>query len=334
MMWADIRNSTIPQINSIESNIFLNEVKTVEDYISYLSNRDCSPLNKDDQGYTHAHYAIMTGNIEILEYLITNYNCDIHSIIDNSMQESTIHLSIDSGNVNMTHFLISKGVDPNLRNINGQNAFIYSCFKNRILHASYLARLQHININSADNDGCTGLHYAVMNKSEKLVNELLNYDIDLKKSDKDGMTPLHVASRNGYASISMKILEKDITTFSCIDSMNKFPLDYALQGKCPNTQNVFTHFDQLRRLPKIVREYRTYIPILIWSIAAFIAVLYVPLIIKLLIYVGFIITFTILVNKVNILHTKDSTIKAVVISIGVMALLYSNYAAYISPGML
>lgn len=270
----------------------------------------------------------MAGNIEILEYIISNYDVDIQS-----SEESTIHLSIDSGNVKMTHFLISKGVNPENRNMNGQNAFIYSCLKNRLLHASYLARLPHININSTDNDGRTGFHYAVMNKSDRLVKELLRYDIDLKKSDKDGMTPLHIAARNGYSSISHMILEKDITTLSCFDSMNNLPSYYAFQGKCSSTENVFTKFEQLRKLPTKLREYRTFIPVLVWAIIAFIAFLFVPLYIKLIMYTGFMITILILINKFNILHTKDSTVKAVVFSLGTIGLLYVNYASYISPGV-
>lgn len=282
--WDDIISSTYPS-NKYDDATY--NFLTVEDCEASFSNRDINIISEDHNGYTPVHYAIATGNLDVLNYLVSKKG-DIHLPSSNENKDTTIHLSIDSGNLSMTHYLISNGVDPNQCNLIGQNALIYAALRNKYLHVAYFLHMDNIDKNAQDADGNTALHYAVENGSIRIIKELLKYNVDLKRANREGMTPLHIAARKGLSIIADLILTTDITTYRALDNYRKSPADYALQDQDQRTISVFKEHRAIFRLPQFVQKYRYHTTPIMWVIILYLIFAYTPFYIKIVSVIGLI----------------------------------------------
>jgi ankyrin repeat protein len=66
---------------------------------------------------------------------------------------------------------------------------------------------QRIDVNSAEPDGTTALHYAVQNDDAALVDRLIRAGADVKVSNRYHITPLYLACVNGNATIIERLLK-------------------------------------------------------------------------------------------------------------------------------
>jgi ankyrin repeat protein len=108
----------------------------------------------DEHGYTPVHYASRRGNLKVLKYLVSK-NGDINLKTRTDGADTAILLSIDSGDVNVTHYLVSRGADPSVANTYGFNALHCAVNARRVLHLAYLLHLPGLNLNAPDITGRT-----------------------------------------------------------------------------------------------------------------------------------------------------------------------------------
>ena len=83
-----------------------------------------------------------------------------------------------------------------------------------------------IELNEADDDGNTLLHYAVDNEHLAFVELLLEYEVDVNVVDYDQTTPLHIASLNGNLDL-VKLLIKAGALVNKMDDQRRTPLHLA-----------------------------------------------------------------------------------------------------------
>lgn len=174
--------------------------------------------------------------------------------IVNKKFDTLLHSSARANQVDISRFLLSKNLDPNRPNINGQTPFAIACSKlNSKLAETFL--LYDININTKDNLKNTPLHRGI--QSSEIVNLLLNnaanphavnifnqtpyrMSIDYPNSlevflkhkinpntvDENGQTLLHEAIINKNMEIAT-ILKKYNADVNYKDNLGKSPLFYA-----------------------------------------------------------------------------------------------------------
>lgn len=65
----------------------------------------------------------------------------------------------------------------------------------------------HADVNAADLDGTSALHWAVVRDNVRVVNALIRARADVKKANRYGVTPLAVACTNGNADIITRLLD-------------------------------------------------------------------------------------------------------------------------------
>src|SRR5256885_9419448 len=66
---------------------------------------------------------------------------------------------------------------------------------------------QKVDVNSAEADGTTALHWAVRADDLSLVDKLIAGGAKVKVANRYGVTPLHLASVNGNAAMLEKLLK-------------------------------------------------------------------------------------------------------------------------------
>lgn len=269
-----------------------------------------SPTN-DENGYSSMHYAIAQGDIEAVKYLVEkNWNIDYPT--SNDTKDTTIHLSIDSGNVMMLHYLVTNGVDPNQCNLAGQNGLIYAAFKNKLLHVSYLLHIKNITKNAQDEDGNTALHHAVKNGNIIIVKELLKHNVNVKKANREGMTPLHIAAKTRNSYIAQLLLENDISLFNITDNYRKTAYDYALEDQDSKTIEIFKKFKAIYRFPKVIRRFYYHFVIFAIMSSLYLIFRYMPIYIEVIALVLFFKYFYTLFSSEDFQIEKNPSIKLLV----------------------
>lgn len=299
------------------SNFFFESVESCEES---FHNNSFNTNEFDESGYTPVHYAIASGNVEVLSFLIANKG-DIHKPTENDNKDTPLHLSIDSGSITMTHFLITNGVDPSQCNLIGQNALMYAAMQQKILHLSYLCHIQSIDKNVTDIDGNTALHYAIQKGSKACVLELLKYNIDLKKKNREGITPLHIAAQLGQSFVSDTMLSKDITLIRAMDNYRKTPSDYAFETQNQETINVFKGFGQIHKMPRFVQKYRYYTTPISWMLIMYGAFVIMPIWIKILLMLGLARSMAILTQTAEFNRGNNPAVKVGVGTFTILCLL-------------
>ena len=115
--------------------------------------------------------------------------------------------AVSSGNVAMSHALLSNGADPNQTNFGGMaplHATIY-----RADDAVFSVLLSYgANINQLDNDGSSPLHYAAENGHEAVVASLIEKGADVNQVDHDGDRPIDVAKTQKIKDMLITLTEE------------------------------------------------------------------------------------------------------------------------------
>jgi ankyrin repeat protein len=153
--------------------------------------------------------------------------------------------AIESGNLEMVEFLLKNGANTEARDTYGRTVAYYAVLSGKIdlvrdkrfaAHINALDRLNksplHIateiwlpeislyllsqydgDINAADVDGRTMLHYAVMSSDmTDVVEKIVEMGGDVNKTDVDGSAPLHLAASCGHAHMVNFLLENGAKT--------------------------------------------------------------------------------------------------------------------------
>jgi ankyrin repeat protein len=96
------------------------------------------------------------------------------------------------------------------------------------------------NVNKVDGVGNTALHYAMYNKSENKIEELLNHkDVDVNvKNNEDNRTALHLASNWQYIPMDLfrNILQRSTDLINAQDKYGNTPLHLAIMFRLENDE--------------------------------------------------------------------------------------------------
>ncbi|CAK8162496.1 hypothetical protein CAXC1_180004 [Candidatus Xenohaliotis californiensis] len=166
----------------------------------------------NDQNNNLAHFAAVSGNIELMKYLCSR---DVDLMAKNKMGNTPLQIAITTGeNQHLVHYLWqqlssrkSDSEDDNdlskLKDNNGCNILhlaAMSCSKNILRYVLNNIKKSDSEtfiqlVNEQNNKGQTPLHLATRCNSAPLVDLLLGYnETCLDKQDDNGNTALHIAS--------------------------------------------------------------------------------------------------------------------------------------------
>jgi ankyrin repeat protein len=132
---------------------------------------------------------------------------DINGV--NKMVDTVLHLFLYEEEWKLAEEILNRfeNYDVNITNSVGDTPLLLAARLNCEfgLFKKIVNRTNSGNFNKTDGNGCTTLHYAMYNKSENKIEELLNHkDVDVNvKNNEDNRTALHLASNWQYIPIDL-----------------------------------------------------------------------------------------------------------------------------------
>ena len=155
---------------------------------------------------------------------------------------SPLHIAAFTGNVKKITSLINQGVDPNVKDINGNSFFHVAAKENQVeVLEAFIATAS---IYEKNNNNDTALHIAAGNGNLEATNVLLN-KFKLDARNKQGMTPLHLSVHSEKANYKLvrKLVEHIVRTST-----------WSLVDAADNNGNTALHIACKKSYPEIIPE--------------------------------------------------------------------------------
>ncbi|XP_015790666.1 rabankyrin-5-like [Tetranychus urticae] len=173
-----------------------------------ILNRDPNSAEKyDAKGYNFLHTAIKRGDIESVLFLLS-INVNIHSRVQDPVQMTPLHLSVECGSELILRNLLLAGV----------------------------------NINDVTAQKQTALHIAAEHDHSVIASILLEKGIDFNVADINLNNALHIACQKGHlATVKVLMNESTIQSDAC-NAKGQTPLHLVAQFGRDNAAAIFEHF--------------------------------------------------------------------------------------------
>ena len=198
------------------------------DLVEYLINEfRIKPDIASNRNATPLHMAAQKGHIKTVRYLINEQGCNPHSALKSS-KHTPLTLSTANGHVEVTKFLIQdKKCDPNLSIEKGLTPLHFACYFGHIDTVKLI--IGHCaNKEPTDSQKKTPLHAAAdgghLDVCVYLVNDCKN---NVSSKTKTGWTPLHYAAAKGHCEVGKFLLQVKPSLSISMDANKSTPIHIA-----------------------------------------------------------------------------------------------------------
>ncbi|XP_050308292.1 histone-lysine N-methyltransferase EHMT2-like isoform X1 [Anthonomus grandis grandis] len=184
----------------------------------------------DAEQYSALMVAILEQNNETVEYLVRIGGADVTLKGIDGM--TALHLAAKVGNEPACKYILETAIDPliliNVQDDGGWTPLVWACEHGHGHLVKYLiSRGADINIRDVEQN--VALHWAAFKGGTQVVQLLLGYKADINVVNAHGDTPLHICARvNHYGCVIYLLTQK--ADFSIINKNNEIPYDCAPHG--------------------------------------------------------------------------------------------------------
>ena len=169
-------------------------------------------------------FAAAYRNYDLIEWIIEKRPKEVGDL--NKEMRNVLTASAQYNNFRTFMSCLERGQNPRNRDRNNMNSLLLAT-KWRFYHfAQFVSLFECVDLNSADSDGLTALHYAAKNGDCSLISLLLDDGVKCNVKDAKGMTPLHYAACDGHVD-AVKLLAEKTSSIDVLDSENRTPLFHA-----------------------------------------------------------------------------------------------------------
>lgn len=222
------------------------------------------------------HYAISSGNIEIVEYILNKQELEI--------PRYALTVASISGNLSLVHYIHSKLKNDRKENI-FSSAFISATHNGHLDIVRYFfdtskkdapkaialaSSGKHKNVveyllmngispNGISDEGKSALIYAIETSNRDIVDLLIKYNVDIDMPDDDDITPLMYAASVGDIEIVKKLLDNNANV-KLVDNLGRNALAHAAMS------GNITIIELLLNNGLILKNKKENISLLMWAV--------------------------------------------------------------------
>jgi len=164
-------------------------------HLKFLQRLLVSAKRGEGVGYGPIHFAASLGNVELLEFLLSN-GLDKDER-DKDGGSPLMWVIAADGKEELMDALVDHGASVNMHNYAGETPLFLAASRALESKAQYLLE-NGADVNAANLDGATPLHAAAALGATDLISLLAKYGAHVNAMDEEGDTPLHWAVREGH----------------------------------------------------------------------------------------------------------------------------------------
>ncbi|EGG16085.1 ankyrin repeat-containing protein [Cavenderia fasciculata] len=203
---GDIRQQPPLVIESFKIMDIFSQLYNAKDFNSIdtlLNTGRVSVNSQNQQGLSLLQLAVSDNNMVYVQYLLfKGANPNITDI----NQSTPLHTASSMGNINMQQLLLQAGAIVDVQDQEGETPSYYSVREQK--HASLLLLIKNgANVNATNEDSETLLHLASQLGDLSSVQILVQSGANLKLVDSDGVTAIQEAKDNGHNQVADYLLQ-------------------------------------------------------------------------------------------------------------------------------
>lgn len=201
-----------------------------ENTLRVLLQQDNFAHEPDNEGRYPAHWAVMRGEVDIIKDVLDRVapttEGGVDAIQDNEGR-SLLHFAVASEAQDVAALLIDTfGSSPNVKDANGQAPLSAACENGFAEMIAFLVD-RDADLNTADNDGRTPLHWVAVSADQESLDVLSRTEgLDYDAQDESGKTSLAYAAYQGHQNVVLRVGEQGGSS-NIVDNDSVSPLHWA-----------------------------------------------------------------------------------------------------------
>ena len=183
---------------------------------------------KTNSGWNCLHIAAFYGHLTLCKTLINNHNFNVNIASNDGW--TALHYSARHGSYELVSFFSDEGTDINLKTYDGRNCFHIAADYGHLTLCKTLINKHNFNVQIANNDGWTALHYSAKNGSCEFVNFLCDVGTDINLKTYDGRNCFHIAADYGHLTLGKTLINKHNFDLQLADKDGWTALHYSARN--------------------------------------------------------------------------------------------------------
>jgi ankyrin repeat protein len=194
--------------------------------VKTLIEGDSTLLNAaDNAGRTAYHFAANSGYEEIVRYLLSK---GVDKNLKTKANTTALHYAALNGHLDVVKLLVENGVELEIKNSQTATPLYYAAMRGHTDVVNFLIQKGAV-VDALDREEGTPLHTAAQSGHLEMVRLLIENGAEKKKKDINGRTAMHFACMNGNPDIIAFLIQSGLGE-NDPDVYAKTPLYYAASG--------------------------------------------------------------------------------------------------------